>query len=47
MRKEVYGVEKRPKLQSINGWDCRPISRRIVDPNKVHLLRQRLFVIEQ
>ena len=47
MQKEVYGVEKRPKLQSINAWDCRPISRRIVDPNKVRLLRQRLFVIEQ
>ena len=47
MRKEVYGVEKRPKQQSINAWDCRPISRRIVDPNKVRLLRQRLFVIEQ
>ena len=47
MRKEEYGVQKRPKLHSVNAWDCRPVSRRIVDPNKVRLLRQRLFVIEQ
>ena len=34
LTKHVYGVEKRAKLHSVNQWDCRPVSRRIVNPNK-------------
>ena len=43
----MYGIDKRPKLHSINEWDCRPLSRRSVDPGKICSLRQRLFIIEQ
>ena len=46
LTKKVYGVEKRPKLHSVNKWDCRPASRRLIDPNKARHLRERLFVIE-
>ena len=34
LSKQVYGEEKRQKLQSVNEWDCRPVSRRIINPNK-------------
>ena len=47
MTKKVYSVEKRPKLYTINKWDCRPLSRRIIDPNKVRCLRERLCVIQK
>ena len=47
LTKKVYGVEKRPKLHSINKWDCRPMSRRIVDPNKARRLRERLSTIQE
>ena len=43
----MYGVEKRPKLHSVNKWDCRPLSRRIVDPNKARRLRERLCTIQE
>ena len=33
LNKMEYGIEKRPKL-CVNSWDCCPISRRIIDPNK-------------
>ena len=47
LTKKVYGVEKRPKQLTINKWDCRPISRRIIDPNKARCLRQRLCAIQE
>ena len=48
LSKQVYGVEKRPKLHSVNEWDCRPVSRRIINPNKPRMLRERLLnIIEQ
>ena len=34
LRKEVYGKKKRDKLHHVNKWDCRPSSRRIIDPDK-------------
>jgi len=43
----VYGVEKRPKLHSVNKWDCHPVFRRIIDPNKVCRLRERLCTIQE
>ena len=45
--KMQYGVVKRPKAHRINEWDCRPVSRKIVDPNKARKLRENLFSIEQ
>ena len=45
--KQVYGVEKRSKLHSVNEWDHRPVSRRIINPNKPRMLRERLNIIEQ
>ena len=47
LTKKVYGVEKRPKLYTINKWDCRPLSRRIIDPNKARRLRERLCTIQK
>ena len=47
LTKHVYGVEKRTKLHSVNQWDCRPVSRRIVYPNKARSLRERLCVVQQ
>ena len=47
LTKHVYGVEKRAKLHSVNQWDCHPISRRIVNPNKARSLRERLRVVQQ
>ena len=47
MTKKVYGVDKRVKLHSINAWDCRSISKRIIDPNKAHHLMERLHTIQQ
>ena len=43
----MYGVEKRAKLHSVNQWDCHPMSRRIVNPNKARSLRERLCVVQQ
>ena len=43
----MYGVEKRAKLHSINEWDCQPISKRIIDPNKALRFMERLHVIQQ
>ena len=47
MTKKVYGVDKRVKLQSINAWDCRHISKRIIDPNKARRLMERPHTIQQ
>ena len=47
LSKHEYGVVKRPKLHSVNDWDCRPVSRRIIDPNKSRILRERLDIIGQ
>lgn len=47
LTKRVYGVEKRPKLHTINEWDCRPVSRRMIDPNKACHLRERLCAIQE
>ena len=42
-----YGLLKRFKIHHVNKWDCQPLSRRIIDPNKVRNLRERLISIEQ
>ena len=42
-----YGIKKRPKLHHVNSWDCRPILRRIIDPNKGRKLRKRLSLLKQ
>jgi len=47
LEKKLYGVEKRAKVVQINEWDCRPLSKRIIDPNKTwkfteHLQEQKL-----
>ncbi|XP_065899160.1 uncharacterized protein [Dysidea avara] len=47
LNKMEYGIEKRPKLYRINSWDCRPVSRRIIDPNRARNLRERLSLLEQ
>ncbi|XP_065903217.1 uncharacterized protein [Dysidea avara] len=47
LSKEEYGVQKRLKIHHVNKWNCRPLSRRIIDPNKVRILKERLFAIEQ
>ena len=47
LRKEVYGKKKRDKLHHVNKWDCRPSSRRIIDPDKARTLRESLCIIKQ
>ena len=47
MNKMEYGIEKRPKIHRVNSWDCHPVSRRIVDPNKGRNLRRHLALLEQ
>lgn len=47
LEKKVYGVEKRAKLHRINEWDCRPISKRIIDPNKARRFVELLHTIQQ
>ena len=43
--KDVYGKKERCKLQHVNKWDCRPSSRRIIDPDKARTLRENLCII--
>ena len=31
--KKEYGIDKRLKVHHVNSWDCRPLLKRIVDPN--------------
>ena len=45
--KKQYGVIKRLKLHRINKSDCRPLNRRLVDPNKARNLRETLLKTEQ
>ena len=45
--KAEYGKEKHRKRQHVNKWDCRPDSRRIVDPNRARKLRESLVIIEK
>ena len=40
-------MDNRVKLHSVNQWDCRPVSQRIVNPNKVRSLRERLCMLDQ
>ncbi|XP_065884579.1 uncharacterized protein [Dysidea avara] len=47
LTKAEYGKEKRSKALHVNKWDCRPDTRRIVDPNKARRLRESLSEIEQ
>ena len=47
LTKEQYGSQKRFKIHHVNKWDCRPLSRRIIDPNKVRRLKEQLFAIEE
>lgn len=43
----MYRKKKRDKLYHVNKWDCRPSSRRIIDPDKVRTLRESLCIIKQ
>ena len=45
--KAEYGKEKRSKAMHVNKWDCRPDTRRIIDPNKACMLRENLSEIEK
>jgi len=47
LSKKQYGVEKRVKKHRVNEWDCRPINRRLVDPNTARNLREALLSIEK
>ena len=47
LSKQEYGIEKRAKVHRVNSWDCRPVSRRIVNPNKARNMRNRLSLLEQ
>ena len=47
LHKDMYGKKKRCKLQHVNKWDCRPSSRKIIDPDKARTLRESLCIIEQ
>ena len=47
LTKEQYGLQKRFKIHHVNKWDCRPLSRRIIDPNKVRRLKEQLSAIEE
>ena len=47
LTKKVYGVEKRPKLCSVNNWDCRPTSRRVLQPERKANLWNRLVKLDQ
>ena len=44
---KLYGVEKRLKKHQVNEWDCRPINRRLIDPNVARNLREALSITEQ
>ena len=46
LHKEVYGKKKRCKLHHVNKWDCRPSTRRIIDPDKARTLKESLYIIE-
>ena len=47
MVRKQYGVEKRIKKHRVNEWDCRPINRRLVDPNTARGSREALLMLEQ
>ena len=47
LTKAEYGKQKRSKVLHVNKWDCRPDTRRIVDPNKARRLRESLSEIEK
>jgi len=47
LSKKQYGVEKRVKKHRVNEWDCRPINRRLVNPNTARNLREALLNIEK
>ena len=47
LTKEHYGVKKNLKIHRVNKWDCRPLSRRIVNPNRIRKLHERLSTVEQ
>ena len=47
LTKEQYGVKKKLKIHRVNKWDCRPLSRGIVNLDKVRNLHEWLSIIEQ
>ena len=47
LSKQEYGIEKRAKVHRMNPWDCLPVSRRIINPNKARNMRNRLSLLEQ
>ena len=44
LMKMEYGDQK---FYRVNPWDCRPVSKRIVDPNRSRSLKQHLSLLEQ
>ena len=46
LTKKVYGIEKRPKVYAVNKWDCRPTSRREIQPDRKTNLRKKLLSID-
>jgi len=47
LSKKIYGVEKRPKVHSVNNWDCRAASRRKIQSDRRANLRKQLLNIDQ
>jgi len=47
LTKEQYATKKKLKIQHVNKWDCRPLSRRIVNPDKIRNFHKQLATIEQ
>ena len=42
-----YGISKRIKAHRTNEWDCQPVHRRLVDPNRARNLRESLIIFGQ
>ena len=47
LTKKVYGIEKRPKVHTVNSWDCRPTSRRVMQSEQKANLWRRLVTLDQ
>ena len=46
LTKEQYGAKKKLKIHRANKWDCRPLSRRIVNPDRIRNFHEQLSTIE-
>ena len=47
LTKEQYGTKNNLKIYQTNKWECRPLSRRMVNPNKIRKLHERFSTVEQ